>query len=581
MAEDLQILKSQLAALRAKPSLSVGERIAAYNLEQAIKALDVVKPITVDKLPTPVSITGGLTDTELRATAVPVSATDLDIRNLVFATDKVDASGSTSVGVTGTFFQATQPVSAAALPLPAGAATETTLAAIDAGIPAGLGQTTMAASMPVTVASNQTELPINFPLSNLSAFGTLESAELTPVFQGDFVYGLNSQSWSTPVINGGAAVTPTGIGGEASDAGRLKITSGVTSGAYGYVTSRKIIRYRAGQGNIARFTPLFTAGVADNIQLWGVGYIVSNAPYDGYFFGYNGTAFGVAHYKAGTPAWTAQTSWNGDKVDGTAGTSFTWDKTFGSPVMIKYPYLGYGDIAFFVQVPTTARWVLVHTIRYANTTAATQLSNPSLQFMGFTANSAGTGGSVTMYCGSVGIFLSGARNFAGGPRWAADSAGMAAVGTGIKVMGTTESCLLSLRNCTTYNGVTNRTAIRLNSLSVGASSNNTNLIIRLLIGTTFTTTPVYTPVSGTTADNGVTLTGANEVISVDVAGTTVTSIANRGTYIFNISICGNTSQIIDLTQFDLYLNPGEILTITGQGTASTNTTASINWSGEL
>lgn len=44
---------------------------------------------------------------------VVVSATDLDIRNLVFATDKVDVSGSSSVGVTGTFWQATQPVSIA------------------------------------------------------------------------------------------------------------------------------------------------------------------------------------------------------------------------------------------------------------------------------------------------------------------------------------------------------------------------------------------------------------------------------------------------------------------------------------
>jgi hypothetical protein len=42
----------------------------------------------------------------------PVSATDLDTRDLVFATDKVDASGSTGVGVTGTFWQATQPISA-------------------------------------------------------------------------------------------------------------------------------------------------------------------------------------------------------------------------------------------------------------------------------------------------------------------------------------------------------------------------------------------------------------------------------------------------------------------------------------
>ena len=49
----------------------------------------------------------------------PVTATDLDIRDLVFASDKVDATGSAvsvtgSVAVTGTFFQATQPVSVAA-----------------------------------------------------------------------------------------------------------------------------------------------------------------------------------------------------------------------------------------------------------------------------------------------------------------------------------------------------------------------------------------------------------------------------------------------------------------------------------
>jgi hypothetical protein len=61
----------------------------------------------------------------------------------------------------------TQPISAASLPLPTGAATaalQTTgnnsLAAIDAGIPAALGQTTMAASMPVVIASNQSAIPV-------------------------------------------------------------------------------------------------------------------------------------------------------------------------------------------------------------------------------------------------------------------------------------------------------------------------------------------------------------------------------------------------------------------------------------
>lgn len=68
----------------------------------------------------------------------------------------VDGSGVTQP-VSGTFWQATQPVSAASLPLPTGAATESTLTAINNKM-AALGQTTMAGSMPVTIASNQTAL---------------------------------------------------------------------------------------------------------------------------------------------------------------------------------------------------------------------------------------------------------------------------------------------------------------------------------------------------------------------------------------------------------------------------------------
>jgi hypothetical protein len=79
---------------------------------------------------------------------------------------KVDGSSVTQP-VSGTFWQATQPVSVTSLPLPTGAATAAnqateiaSLSSIDAGIPAALGQTTMAASMPVTLASNQSALPV-------------------------------------------------------------------------------------------------------------------------------------------------------------------------------------------------------------------------------------------------------------------------------------------------------------------------------------------------------------------------------------------------------------------------------------
>ncbi|KKN30162.1 hypothetical protein LCGC14_0836760 [marine sediment metagenome] len=73
----------------------------------------------------------------------------------------------------------TQPISAASLPLPAGAATETTLAAIDAGIPAGLGQTTMSASMPVAIASDQSAIPVTFTPAALTITATVSTVAVS------------------------------------------------------------------------------------------------------------------------------------------------------------------------------------------------------------------------------------------------------------------------------------------------------------------------------------------------------------------------------------------------------------------
>lgn len=70
----------------------------------------------------------------------------------------------------------TQPISAASLPLPTGAATAAnqateiaSLASIDAGIPAALGQTTMSASMPVVIASDQSAIPVTSPAASTAA----------------------------------------------------------------------------------------------------------------------------------------------------------------------------------------------------------------------------------------------------------------------------------------------------------------------------------------------------------------------------------------------------------------------------
>lgn len=62
-----------------------------------------------------------------------------------------------------------QPISTASLPLPTGAATESTLSALNDKI-APFGQAAMAASSPVAIASNQTSIPITLPNDAISSF---------------------------------------------------------------------------------------------------------------------------------------------------------------------------------------------------------------------------------------------------------------------------------------------------------------------------------------------------------------------------------------------------------------------------
>lgn len=482
-----------------------------------------------------------------------------------------------------------------------------------------------------TVDTITNSVPTLFPVENMSAFGTLETAEMTPIIQGDFVYGINKQIWAynyvftvtspaaapaygdlytnsnnyymvlyssgttlvcagtgDPSATGnltratGSGSTPIAYSAFTTSAGvtngtgatidtnvsRLRIQSGTSSTGYSYLLSRRPIRYRAGQGTTARFTPLFTSGSADNIQLWGLGSLVNNAPYDGYFFGYNGTSFGIAHYTAGTPVWYSQDAdWNKDKVNGTPGTAFNWNKTYGSPVMIKYPYLGYGDILFFVQNPSTGRWVLVHVISYANTSASTQLSNPTMNFMGYTKNSGNTSNKI-MYCGSVGVFISGVRSFIGNPKYGIDKTNDAITST--------ESNILTIRNCLFYNGVYNRGLIRLNQIALGLKE-ATVVTLRFKINATLGGTPSFAAVDGTISNGGMTITSGNSVASYDTAGTTITA----GVYRFNLTLGASGTEAVDLTPHEIFVAPGEQLVISGVATGNSTVGLSLNWSEDI
>jgi hypothetical protein len=112
----------------ASPTRQSLAKYMATKLE-AIRALLAGTLTVAGTVTANTGLTQPLTDAQIRATPLPVSGTVTANTGLTQPLTDTQLR-ATPVPVSGTFFPGTQPVSAAALPLPAGAATETGLAAI-------------------------------------------------------------------------------------------------------------------------------------------------------------------------------------------------------------------------------------------------------------------------------------------------------------------------------------------------------------------------------------------------------------------------------------------------------------------
>jgi hypothetical protein len=173
-----------------------------------------------------------------------------------------------------------------------------------------------------------------------------------------------------------------------------------------------------------------------------------------------------------------------------------------------------------------------------------------------------------MYVGSIGVFISGTRDYL-----------QQVYSTDNNKSGVTaETCIFSIRNCTTYNGVANNGIIRIRSISVAYNQGvNGFAVLRVRKGATLGGSPAYSPVNGTTGDNGVTLTAANSIASIDTAATTSTA----GFYQFNLNVGNTNQQVLDVTPYLLYINPGEILTFGAFATTSGGIQVAANWNEDV
>lgn len=487
-------------------------------------------------------------------------------------------------------------------------------------------------------------------------FGSVHVENLTPIFQTDGVYGINS---------GQTQGITSGSGGATTTDSTFSVNTGVTIYSQGIISGRKRLRYRAGQGVVGRFTALFTTPIANSYQLAGfgnaedgiyVGYgntsdltdtrfgilyvnrgvretrtltvtvgatvssnvtitlnttdvftvpvtnasniqrtvyeIANYASYTGwdaypsgatvvfvrksagvatgtYSFGAGttGAAASFAQTKAGvasTDTFIPQSSWNGDKLDGTGDSGVTLDKTKLNIFQFYIGYLGTNEIILKAKVVLTnsnnATWVTCHIIKFPNTLTLTSFGNPSFPFT-MAAYSAGSTTDLTVKCGSFAGFIEGKKMLHGNRFTYFNS--LTTVGA------TNFQALFTILNTRYYSGRTNQAVINLLNAS-GALKHTSPCVFYLIKNGTLAGNPSFQSLS------------SNSCSLWDSAATTVTySTGDQLLATFHLGDTGEFDHHFgngDYNAEEVTLQPGEWITLAAKSTfgAPSYVTGSIN-----
>jgi len=251
----------------------------------------------------------------------------------------------------------------------------------------------------------------------------------------------------------------------------------------------------------------------------------------------------------------AQTSWNHDVMDGTGASTMTLDKTKGNVYQIRYQWLGFGRISFYIEDDTGVggKFILVHEIHYANSATTPSVNNPTLPLCVSAANAANTSNMV-VNSGSWGGFIEG-RN--------ANLGISNAVTFETASVPTSETPLFTIHNHSIFQSVFHRVQVvpKLLSAAIEAVAGK-SAILRIRLGATLTGASFAAHDADTS------------VVFVDSSATAVSG----GSLVFASSVTTGGNLLLDLTDYLDILRPPEFLTVTLEGqTVSVDAITGLTW----
>ena len=242
------------------------------------------------------------------------------------------------------------------------------------------------------MASN-TEVPISFPPTALDAFGRQRVSQPYTLFDSQNLYAADNQF----------DTSTSGTGSTTFNTNQASVSMSVTAGGVGSVVRQtyRSFPYQPGKGLLVLATFQMDASSSANLSQK-VGYFNSQ---NGVFFSKtDGTnAFTLRSYTGGSvddSRTVAQSSWNGDKLDGTGASGYTLDLTHPQILWMDFEWLGVGSVrcGFIID----GQYIVCHTFDTANTYGTTVYMTTAILPVRYEiVSSSAVAAALTQICSSV------------------------------------------------------------------------------------------------------------------------------------------------------------------------------------
>lgn len=316
------------------------------------------------------------------------------------------------------------------------------VAGIDA-VGASAGQALMASSFPVTVASDQSNMPVRFGDSpSLDAFQRLRVSNPTTLYDAQLQYDDQPLLWETDINGAGSTA-------HLPNQSALQLTVTDADGDRVTRQTRAYYRYQPGKSQLIVLSGLLGVGKAGVSQRIGLLY-----DQNGLFFEYIGTTLNVTlrSFVTGATVNTrvAQTGWNLDVMDGSGVSGVTLDVTKAQIFVVDLEWLSSGRVrmGFFMN----GAIVYVHEFLNANVLATPYMTTANLPLRYEIENTAATSGSTTLLQVCAMIASEGGFSIELGFPF------MASNGT-TTISVTTRRPILSIRPRALFNSIANRVSL--------------------------------------------------------------------------------------------------------------------------